>query len=216
MGQDIHRPQIPNSVRRFEIAAVTITAVLKLIVMNGLGLKAIFSFGTSLFWIGYLIFRQRKVSGILAYWGFRKENLKVSFLYTTIFALISIILFFIVGYARQTLIINWHILPILILYPIWGMVQQALLLGLFAGNLKDMEPPILKRIPNIILTSILFGLIHFPSPLLMAGTFVLSLFYVPIYLRWRNLWALGLYHGWIGGLFYYFVLNRDPWLELFP
>jgi hypothetical protein len=35
-----------------------------------------------------------------------------------------------------------------------------------------------------------------------------------IFLRWRNVWPLGICHGWLGVLFYFWVLGRDPWLEI--
>jgi len=32
--------------------------------------------------------------------------------------------------------------------------------------------------------------------------------------RWRSVWALGVCHGLLGVFFYYWVLGRDPWLEI--
>jgi hypothetical protein len=49
----------------------------------------------------------------------------------------------------------------------------------------------------------------------MLATFGLGLVYIPLYLRYRNLWPLGFYHGWLGTLFYLWVLGRDPWVETF-
>ena len=49
----------------------------------------------------------------------------------------------------------------------------------------------------------------------MIGTFVLALLYSAVYLRERNLYALGLFHGWLGALFYYTVVGRDPFMEVF-
>jgi membrane protease YdiL (CAAX protease family) len=54
-----------------------------------------------------------------------------------------------------------------------------------------------------------------PEIPLMLTTFGLGLVYIPLYLRYRNLWPLGLYHGWLGTLFYLWVLGRDPWVETF-
>ena len=47
------------------------------------------------------------------------------------------------------------------------------------------------------------------------ATFVLELLIVPLYLWQRNLWPLGVLHGWLGGLFYLWVENRDLWVERF-
>lgn len=49
----------------------------------------------------------------------------------------------------------------------------------------------------------------------MLGTFLLALFYGYVYLRVRNVFMLGLFHGWLGGLFFYTVVGRDPFLEVF-
>jgi hypothetical protein len=32
-----------------------------------------------------------------------------------------------------------------------------------------------------------------------------------VYFRTRNLWALGIFHGWFATGLYFFVLGRDPW-----
>ena len=48
---------------------------------------------------------------------------------------------------------------------------------------------------------------------LVVATFVLELVIVPLYLWQRNLWPLGVLHGWLGGLFYLWVENRDLWVE---
>jgi uncharacterized protein len=61
----------------------------------------------------------------------------------------------------------------------------------------------------------MFGFMHYPDRWLMAGTFVLALLYCLIYLRERNLFALGLFHGWLGAVFYYTVVGRDPFMEIF-
>lgn len=52
---------------------------------------------------------------------------------------------------------------------------------------------------------------HLPSWKLAAGTFGLGLAYTPLYLHHRNLWPLGLYHGWLGVFYYFWVLERNPW-----
>jgi len=41
------------------------------------------------------------------------------------------------------------------------------------------------------------------------------LLYGYIYLRSRNVYVLGLFHGWLGGLFFYTVVGRDPFIEIF-
>jgi membrane protease YdiL (CAAX protease family) len=103
----------------------------------------------------------------------------------------------------------------LLLYPVWGVIQQFLIVGLVAGNLSDYGGSPLGRAGIVFVTAVLFSAVHFPVLLLVAGTFLLATVYTVVYLQTRNLWVLGLYHGWLGGFFYFFVLGRDPWKEVF-
>ena len=59
--------------------------------------------------------------------------------------------------------------------------------------------------------SVLFGLAHIYDWRLVAGTIGLELVVILLYWRYRNLWPLGVLHGWMGALFYLWVLNVDMW-----
>lgn len=131
------------------------------------------------------------------------------------FGLLSVIAFICIGLYQSTINITWHIIPILILYPIWGTIQQFLLIALTAGNMQDIKGQKLNKGIIILLSALLFAAVHYPFGWLMAGTFGLAIFYGWIYLKERNIYVLGLFHGWLGGLFYYTILDRDPFLEMF-
>lgn len=131
------------------------------------------------------------------------------------FGIIAVMSFIGIGYHQNTINMTWHMLPILILYPVWGTVQQFLTMGLIAGNLKDLKHIKFRKISIIVFTALLFSVVHFPSLWLMAATFILAMFYGYVYLKTRNIYAMGLFHGWLGGLFYYTVVNRDPFEEVF-
>lgn len=128
---------------------------------------------------------------------------------------LSVIAFFAIGFYQNTINITWHIIPILILYPIWGVIQQFLLIALMVGNMGDLKGKHLNNWAIILFSALLFSSIHYPFIWLMIGTFFLAIFYGFIYLREKNIYALGLFHGWLGGLFYYTVVGRDPFLEMF-
>jgi uncharacterized membrane protein (DUF485 family) len=49
----------------------------------------------------------------------------------------------------------------------------------------------------------------------MAFTFAMEVIFLTVYFKWRNLWAIGLAHGWIATFLIYYVLDRDLWTELF-
>lgn len=116
-----------------------------------------------------------------------------------------------VGWARGTLVLDLHLLPLLLLYPLWGFVQQVLVLGLVAANLDRLG---VAR--GIVLASAALGFaaVHLPDWPLCAATAMLGLLNAALFFRHRNVWPLALLHGWLGALFYRWVLARDPWAEL--
>lgn len=206
---------ISNKRRLFEIAAVVMTGIGKIIFMDILNWRLPFITIIITGWIGYVVYRNKVHPGILAYWGFRIDNFNKTVRMILPFGIFSVILFFLVGFCQNTINLSWHIIPILILYPIWGIVQQFLVIGLVAGNLNDMQGKGLNKIFIIMFTALLFGLVHYPYYWLMIGTFVLAVLYGYIYLKERNVFVMGLFHGWLGGLFFYTVVGRDPFAEVF-
>lgn len=206
---------ISNKRRVLEISAVILTAIGKFIFMDYLNWRFVFVAVAIISWVSYTIYRKRKQPGITKYWGFRTDNFKPVLKKVLPFGLLAVITFFAVGLYKGTLNITWHIIPILILYPIWGVIQQFLLIALTAGNLQDMKGQKLNKGIIIFLSALLFGAIHYPYVWLVIATFILAIFYGWIYLSERNIYVLGLFHGWLGGVFYYTVLERDPFLEMF-
>jgi len=146
-------------------------------------------------------------------WGFRTDNLLRA-------AALSAILFTfaaagLAGYAgfQGTLRFPPHMLLLLLLYPLWGIIQQFLALGIVIGNLERFPGLGRRKSLLVLLGAILFGLIHFYDIRLLVGTFLLELATIPLFLKYRNVWPLGVLHGWLGGLFYLWVLNRDLWAD---
>jgi len=206
---------ISNKRRILEIMAVILTAMGKFIFMDYLNWRFPFVAIAIISWITYIIYRSKKEPAILKYWGFRTDNFKSVLKRVLPFGILTVISFIGVGFYQSTINITWHIIPILILYPLWGTIQQFLLIALTAGNLQDLKGQKLSKGTIILLSALLFGFIHYPYTWLMIATFILAIFYGWIYLKERNLYVLGLFHGWLGGIFYYTVLERDPFLEMF-
>jgi membrane protease YdiL (CAAX protease family) len=165
-------------------------------------------------WTVYVLYSVRKNPSILKHWGFRLDNSSEVLRIILPFAITAFALFIGIGMLQETIHISWHIIPVLLLYPLWGTIQQFLVVGLVAGNLHDLKTSVSRRV-IIFITAMLFGLVHYPDKWLMIGTFILALFYCYVYLRSRNVFLLGLFHGWLGALFYYTVVDRDPFLEVF-
>jgi hypothetical protein len=97
--------------------------------------------------------------------------------------------FFAIGYFNKTLNLSWHIFPILILYPVWGIVQQYLVIALVAGNLQDLKYRNIGPSAIILTTALLFGLLHYPCA-----------------------WAF----SWMArSIFLLYGSGRDPFVEVF-
>jgi hypothetical protein len=118
------------------------------------------------------------------------------------------------GISYNAVFLNWHIIPVFIFYPAWGVIQQFLMLSLVAGNLSSITAVKFSKIQIILLTSAVFALVHYPSLPLMVFTFFMEVVFAFAYFKWRNIWSLGIYHGWVASLLLYFVMGRDLWNEL--
>ena len=201
-----------DRIKKFEIVAVLATGIGKLIFFNWLHLQFWFIMLASIFWIGYILYRVRSNKSIVNWWGFRKEGLRNSLRMIAPLAVIALTLFILYGLRSGKMILNWHIIPSLILYPLWGIIQQFLIMALLAGNLDTLKNESVPRYLTILMTAFVFGIVHFPYYLLIVGTFLLAIIYALVFLKHRNLWVLGLFHGWLGSFFYFFVLGRDAWM----
>jgi hypothetical protein len=203
-----------DRIRLFEILMVILTGSGKIIFIDFLEVKLIYIITVIVFWFIYFFWRVSKNRSLIKYWGLSFSNSKETFKIIGIIGTIVIISFIIYGIYKNTIQLRWSILFTLLIYPLWGLVQQFLMMSLFAGNLKDLKSGNINNFVIIGLTSFLFSIIHFPSVPLIIATFLMAIFYSIIFLHKRNIIPLGIFHGVLGGLFYYFVLNRDPWLEL--
>ena len=207
--------QRPNKRKLLEISAVIATASGKFIFMDYLNLKLPFIVIAIGAWSAYVLYQGKTQPEILKHWGFRRDNFHKVFIKLFPISIIALVSFFTIGMLRDTINLTWHILPILILYPIWGTIQQFLLIALVGGNLQDMRKEKSDTSKIVLVTAMLFAIIHYPYYWLMVGTFVLALLYGHIYMQSRNLFVMGIFHGWLGALFFYTVVARDPFTEIF-
>jgi uncharacterized protein len=205
---------LARKTKRAEIYAVLLTAAGKFIFMDALNWRLPFVLVVMTGWIGYVVLRLSQDSNVVRSWGFRFDNFAEGVRLLLPFATVGVLSFFVVGYYQDTINLSWHILPVLVLYPFWGMIQQYLVIAVVGGNLHDLRTGLPKFV-TILFTAVLFGALHYPYYWLMGGTFVLALLYGYIYLSVRNIFALGLFHGWLGALFFYTVIDRDPFVEMF-
>lgn len=200
---------------KFELSAILVTTLGKFVFMDLLNLRLYFVLTAVLFWSAYIFFINKKEAGYLKDWGFRTDNIYQVLKSIAPFFILSFICCLLVGDYLNTINVTWHILPILLLYPLWGTIQQFLILALVSNNLKKTSYFKEKQTAVLLISACLFSIIHYPHPWLMIGTFVLALFYTFIYLQNKNLFVLGTLHGWLGAIFFYTVVDRDPYLEIF-
>ena len=198
---------------KFEIAAVIVSAIGKFVFYDILDQRFIFILLLFAFWSGYIVIRFKENPKILKLWGFRLDNFKEVLRKVLPFGLTAVTCCLIIGSLNGTINVHWHAAIILLVYPLFGVLQQFLLMSFVAGNMKAIGK--MNDLSIILLTSALFGILHYPHYWLIFGTFLLSLFYTYIFLTNRNLYVLGIFHGWLGTIFYYTVVNKDPYIEVF-
>lgn len=205
----------------FEIFGVIMTGILFLIMSIFRLNRLIFIIPICLIWFAYFIYSIRKHGNtILKDWGLNFENLRQSMYIPTIVGLVSVCGMCAFNYIfDRQYIMNGHIIVLLLFYPIWGLLQQLLVQVMLAKNIFDLLNKFhvnknSRYIITILISALLFGMVHIFNLVLTIGTFCLGLVWTPCYLVNRNIIPLGLYHGWIGAFFYFLILNKDPWAEI--
>ena len=194
----------------FEVAAVLLSAAGKFIFIDWLQQDMWFALTAGGAWLVYIAVRIRRHPRLIHAWGFSSKNLRPTVLITapvTAAALAGAVLY---GLLSGQALLHWHMWVVLLLYPAWGVVQQFLLVVLVAGNLDRMSRGRLPRLLIVLPTALLFGVVHIPIPILMGITFFMGCFTTTMFLRYRSVWALGVFHGLLATALYYFVLGQDP------
>jgi hypothetical protein len=80
-------------------------------------------------------------------------------------------------------------------YIVWSIMQQFLLQSYFLSRLMRMLP---GKIAPIIFATSIFALAHLPNPILTPVTLVWGAISCILFLRYRNIYTLGLAHGIMG------------------
>lgn len=196
-----------------EVAAVVATGVLHL-VCKPLGLQAVYIVAAVAAWIGFVVVTATRRPAVVRDWGFRRDNVGPAFrVSAAVFVPVMILMAGIAG-TRGTLVMSVSLLLTLLLYPAWGLVQQYLVQALLVSNLAK-GPFRHHQLWLIAAGGALFSLVHVGNALLMLATAIVGATFVWLYLRYRNLWPLGVFHGWLAALFYMWILERDKLTEIF-
>jgi Type II CAAX prenyl endopeptidase Rce1-like len=86
-------------------------------------------------------------------------------------------------------------------YCVWGLFQQYLLNGYLANRLRAVVAE--RRVP--LMAAAAFSAAHLPNWFLMLVTFGLGYYSTKLYIKYRNVYVLGLAHGIIGSLLFVVV-----------
>lgn len=197
------------SVSRWEIVAVLVTGLGNVVVADGLQYRLAYILTACLLWSAYVLVRTVGDRAVLAEWGFTTRNFGRSLAVLAPLAAAATVAQIVYGVLSGKALWHWHIGLILVLYPLWGLVQQFLVVGLVAGNLRRWGR--ISDVAIVAVTAALFAAVHVASPVLVVAAFVLAVVTTTVYFRDGNLWALGLFHGWFATGLYYLVLGQDPW-----
>lgn len=206
-----------SGVRRvdlFALAATLATIGLHVALKLTTGkLSVPFIAGAVAFWAVFVVIRRWQDKDVFERWGFRRANLgSAAAASAIVFCVGALAMAAYAGY-RGDLEFPAHTLILFLVYPAWGIIQQFLALAIVVGNLDRLDPTHRARPATALASAALFAAIHFYDWRLAAATFFLELAAIPIYLRYRNLWPLGILQGWLGALFYLWVLGEDLWGE---
>ncbi|TLX72247.1 hypothetical protein E9993_18195 [Labilibacter sediminis] len=197
--------------KNFELIAVLLTAILKFLLIDWLYVRNIYIVSVSIFWIGYILFRKRTRN---EYKIFKLHNFKHSLIILLPIILLNGLACAFYAYNNNTFYISWHILLVFLLYPLWAVIQQFIMLEVILMNLIVFFNGKANNTILVFIVSTLFGIVHYPNTFLMIYAFGLELILASVFLKWRDIWAIGITHGWIATFLLYYVFERNLWSEL--
>ena len=87
--------------------------------------------------------------------------------------------------------VYWHS----VFYAIWALEQQFILNSFFY---KRFEVLLGDTTVAVVITALLFSLVHIPNPVLVPATFLGGIFFVEIFRRWRNIYPIAIAHAMFG------------------
>ena len=162
-------------------------------------------------WGGYVGYRAATEPGFLRDAGFSGQNAGRAWRDATLFAAGAVGGMAIIGASRGTLDTDGLLVPLLVLYPAWGLTQQFLVQSMLTRNLAAAGLPA-AAIPPV--SAAAFGAVHVPNWDLVAATTFAGAAFTHLYQRDGTLWPLGVYHGALGAFAYVWVLDRQSWDEV--
>ena len=193
-----------------ELLALVATGALHPLCFHVLNAKGYYVVSAIIGWGAYIGWTARRDPERLRAWGLRSDGLVASCRALMPFTIVAAVGTTLVGVLREASPDPLHLALSVLLYPIWGVLQQLLVQGILVRFLA-------RRLPSVAVVPVaatVFGLVHAADPALLVATTVLGGAFTAVYVRHRNVWPLGVAHGVLGAMFYFLVLGRDPFAEV--
>lgn len=194
-----------------ELALIGILAALQPIVEWFFGMKSAAQYNILAvviigMYLGIVIWKTR--GAVFRAWGLRTDNFASSLVPYGIFTVIASAVIWIQGAYIGNNSLPGSFWYVLLLYPLWGIAQQFALQNLVVRNLSSLIPSITAR---ALLVTLLFGIVHLPSIPLFFEAGIAGFFFVMLYHRFPNLYAIGIAHGVVGALVFHLILGQNQW-----
>ena len=195
----------------FALIGIAVTVALHLALQSQKP-NPVFIAGACLYWACFVAVRGFRHPRVFRQWGFRSENLLRASAIPAVLLGAAALALGAYAFAQGRFVLPLDAVLLFLLYPVWGLAQQFLALGVAVQNL-ELVPALGRPWLLAVIGAALFGAVHAPDWWVVAATFLLELILVPVFLRYRNLWPLGVLHGWLGVLFYLLGLGRNVLAE---
>lgn len=196
--------------RGFELSAVVVTAAGKFILGDWLGLDTIYIVAAGGFWIVYVGMRWSWNRSVFERWGLSWKSVPVAAWRILPYAAAGIAFCIVYGLFNPNAIVNGNLFLTLAFYPLWGTVQQLLVVALTADNAVALTDERFGERQAIGAAAVLFAMVHIPELPLVGATFCLGAVTTLVFFRTRNVIVPGIVHGWFATLFYFLVMGEDP------
>ena len=158
--------------------------------------------------VAYIVLESRYGDRDLADFGLRMDNLSEATKWSAIVLgplLLGLSIYAVFHGVHHPL----HFCYAILLYPVWGMIQQFVFQGIFLNACKKLGLGYF----SIVLGALVFTISHYPSVFLMKFTAFGGLLFATLFYYRPNIIPLGFYHGVFGAFLYYVLRNKDPFLE---